>query len=509
MYKYGGCCLALVLLVSPIRSAAPPRVVHETWDAAFLDGHKAGYFHVIVQELERDGQKFFSTTLTMDLTVRRFEQTANLRQETGNIETPEGKVVGVSMKQFLARQQTMVLTGIVKGDQLQVKVAGKTPLEKAIRWNDKVIGLYAQEKQFAQRKLKPGDSFTYMSYEPAINSVITVNVTAKAEEEVEVLQTKKRLLRVEGVPEKIVLQGGGGVQLPKMIWWLDSEYRPVRSQTDLQMLGQIVLYRTTREVALARGAVPAKLTDIGVTQSIFLNRRIPRPHDVDAIVYRIALPGDDEPATAFAQDARQEIKGIKDKQLELHVQAVRAPRPVEKPDAKAPDEFLKSNYFINSADARVQELARKAVGKESDPWKQAQLIERWVHTNMKAMNFSEAMATADHVARSLEGDCTEFAMLMAAMCRAVGVPSRVAIGLVYAELPRGPALAYHMWTEVWVRGQWIALDATLGRGAVGAAHIKIADHSWHDTQTMVPVWPIMRVMQGKPAIEVLRVNGKE
>src|SRR5205814_9798547 len=84
------------------------------------------------------------------------------------------------------------------------------------------------------------------------------------------------------------------------------------------------------------------------------------------------------------------------------------------------DEFLKSCYFINCDDARVRQLTRQAIGQEKDAWNKAVRIERWVHDNMKIQNFTEALATADEVARTLEGDCTEFSMLCAAMCRAAG-----------------------------------------------------------------------------------------
>lgn len=92
---------------------------------------------------------------------------------------------------------------------------------------------------------------------------------------------------------------------------------------------------------------------------------------------------------------------------------------------KAPTEFTQSSYFIASADERVKQHARNAVGNEKDLWKKAVLIEKWVHEHMQVKN-TEALATADQVARTLEGDCTEFAMLTAAMCRAEGVPSRTA-----------------------------------------------------------------------------------
>ena len=77
-----------------------------------------------------------------------------------------------------------------------------------------------------------------------------------------------------------------------------------------------------------------------------------------------------------------------------------------------------------------------------------------------------------------------------------------------AEINRarhGPEMGFHMWTEVWIKGQWLALDSTLGRGSIGAAHIKISDHSWHDMHSLKPLLPVHRVL-GKMTIEVLNVE---
>ena len=38
----------------------------------------------------------------------------------------------------------------------------------------------------------------------------------------------------------------------------------------------------------------------------------------------------------------------------------------------------------------------------------------------------------------------------------------------------------HMWTEAWMDGQWIPLDATLSRGGTGAAHLKMSGGSLAD-----------------------------
>jgi hypothetical protein len=49
------------------------------------------------------------------------------------------------------------------------------------------------------------------------------------------------------------------------------------------------------------------------------------------------------------------------------------------------------------------------------------------------------------------------------------------------------------------------MDATLGEGLVGPGHLKIADHNWHDQQTLAPLLPVIRVM-GKVKIKVIEAK---
>jgi len=120
---------------------------------------------------------------------------------------------------------------------------------------------------------------------------------------------------------------------------------------------------------------------------------------------------------------------------------------------------------------------------------------------------SVGFATAAQIAKDLQGDCRQHAMLMAAMCRAAGIPSRTALGLVYVEdsKTRTPQLGFHMWAEVYVQNAWVGMDATLGEGLVGPGHLKIADHNWHDQQTLAPLLPVIRVM-GKVKIKVIEAK---
>lgn len=506
--------VALVVWAGLLGAAdSPPKLIKEQWDAAYLDGARAGYFHTSVHEVERNGQKLLRTTLELNLTVKRFKALVNLRMESGTEETAEGKVKGVFMRQFFDKGQQLSLIGAVVGEQLHVQVDNGR-IDKKIRWNDQVIGLQKQERYFADNKAKPGDRFTYLSYEPQLNTVVTIRAVVKGEEDVDVLRVpstggkqvervKERLLRVEATPDKVEVPEAS-VQLPGMVTWLDRDLLPVRTQMDMPPLGQITFYRTTREVATGQDGPIAMTTDFGRATLIPLNRPIARPHDTKSAVYKITVKGDDQVATAFAQDERQQIKNVSGQTLELHVKALRAPQAIANP-GEPREEYLQSCYFLKSDDPRIKEIARQAVADETDPWRKAQRIERWVHGRMTVDN-SVAFAPADQVARDLRGDCRQHAMLTAALCRAAGVPSRTAVGLVYvSDRQKGPVLGFHMWAEVWVKGQWLAIDATLGQGSVGAAHVKISDHSWHKTESLTPLLPVARVL-GKMTVEVMEAN---
>ena len=68
------------------------------------------------------------------------------------------------------------------------------------------------------------------------------------------------------------------------------------------------------------------------------------------------------------------------------------------------------------------------------------------------------------------------AVLTAAMCRAVGIPARVVSGLIYTENLSGQKDVFggHAWTEAYVGGVWIGLDATRSPQGYGAGHIILA-----------------------------------
>ena len=516
MKRYFMCCGVALLLTTPLyaeqQTATAPKIVLDVWDAVYLDGAKTGYQRTTVEERQRDGQKIFHTTRDMRLTLKRYDSVITQRLAQSTDETADGKVLGLSMTIYLDKDRKIEQSGRVEDGKLIVRTP-TDPDGKAVPWKDGIVGYYAQERLFQDRKVKEGDRFRFLDYPLPLLTAVPMQVVVKGTEEKELLTAKKdgdekatsvrkRLLRVEVIPDKVTI-GKSTTPLPRLTIWLDDKWRAVRQESKTP-LGRMTLYRTARALAEKEGAAPALMADFGLNSRIRLNRAIDHPYDAQEIVYRITVRDDDDPTTTFARDSRQTVENVHGNTFDLRIRAVRKPGEGEKA-GKVEEEFLKSSYFLDSGNERVREQATQIVGEETDPWRKAQRIEKWVNEHMNGatdINF----APASQVLRDLRGDCRQHAMLMAALCRAAGVPARTAVGLVYSnERDLGPVLVFHMWTEVRIKGQWLMLDAVIGKGSVGAAHLKIADHSWQDIQTLAPLLPVTRVT-GKVSIEVVEVK---
>lgn len=483
-------------LVGSVQADSSGEVVEEIWESAAIDGVRVGFLHTTVRRLDTEFGKRLRAAAALELTFKRNNALLRLRRESGTEETNDGKVVGVFMRQGQEGGRELVLSGTMEDGRMHVRIDNGR-IDRRLRWSEDIVGLYGLEHSFAQRKPKEGERWKLKRYDPTYNAVVTLQVAVKEREEIGG-SPRGKLLRVELTAEPLEAPGIK-VQPPPEVWWLDEKFVPVRRQMELEGLGKLILTRTTRQAATTP-TTGGRTLDIGLRSLLPLNRTLDRPYATRAVVYRLTLRGDRDPASALVHDAHQEIRAVRGDTFELLVHPVR--RPERRPNAAAaPKEYLESCHFIDSADARVKELARRAVGDERDAWGKAKRIESWVKQNMRVDQTVE-LGPASVVARQLRGDCRQFALLTAALCRAEGIPSRTAIGLLYVEKGRRPMMGFHMWTEVCIDGQWVGLDATLGLGGVSGGHVKISEHSWHDTSSLTPLLPVSRVL-GKMTIAVV------
>jgi transglutaminase-like putative cysteine protease len=139
---------------------------------------------------------------------------------------------------------------------------------------------------------------------------------------------------------------------------------------------------------------------------------------------------------------------------------------------------IKPSRFLQSDDPKIIELAKRAVGNSKDAAEAARKIESFVADYVEDRSLSVGYASASEVAVSKKGDCTEFAVLSAAMCRAAGIPAKVVMGVAYVDDFAGRSgFGGHAWTQVYIGGKWVGLDSTFkasGHKGFDAGHIAFA-----------------------------------
>jgi len=145
-------------------------------------------------------------------------------------------------------------------------------------------------------------------------------------------------------------------------------------------------------------------------------------------------------------------------------------------------EATRPTRFLQSDNAKIINLARRAVGDTKNAAEAVKRIESFVADYIEDKNLSIGYASAVEVADSKQGDCTEHAVLTAALCRAVGIPAQVVTGIAYVKEFAGVKDTFggHAWVQAYIggdNGKWVGLDAAFkgtGRGGYDPGHIALA-----------------------------------
>ncbi|MDA1232081.1 MAG: transglutaminase-like domain-containing protein, partial [Planctomycetota bacterium] len=174
------------------------------------------------------------------------------------------------------------------------------------------------------------------------------------------------------------------------------------------------------------------------------------------------------------------------------------PRNRTRPNKKYTDR----SHWLDTRDDNVRRLAVMGGGAASEPKEKCKRLASYINSHMRLAAFSTSLQPASEVAKSKQGDCTEYAVLLAAVMRSEGIPARVAVGFAY--VPNPASFAPHMWTEAWINGQWIPFDATLGGEVNPMTRLKVSDSALSDdvTNGTLLFIPLLNFL-GRATLEIL------
>ena len=268
--------------------------------------------------------------------------------------------------------------------------------------------------------------------------------------------------RYDSIPAWKIAEIYGGVQVES---WVDEDGRILRASSALGF----TMEKTEYELARQAQEDASGLASLAIDEDVILSTAIRSNVDLGAVeeheVLRFRLTGV-ELSGFQLEGGRQTLSGDT---LTVRRENWDALDPGFSLPYKRMDfrETLEAQPLIQSDDPRIQDEARRAVGRWLRNPKEAagRLTTRVDRMLSKSVTFS--IPSALQVLDSRQGDCNEHTVLYVAMARALGLPARTAVGLVYLD----GSFFYHAWPEVWL-GEWVAVDPTFGQYPADASHIR-------------------------------------
>jgi hypothetical protein len=279
--------------------------------------------------------------------------------------------------------------------------------------------------------------------------------------------------------------------------WITDTGEVVREESPLGLI-------TVRESAeSARAMAVSRRMQVDLLQAAAVAPRMKTPiaEPRDVRLMRIRLGGADVSSLDLDGGA-QRLRG---NVLELRDPQALTPGPAD-PDASR---YLAAEAFLESDAPEIVAEARKAVIGVTGTRARAEKLTRYVNALLDKKP-TVSLPSAREVLRTKVGDCNEHTALYVAMARALGIPARIAVGLVYIH----GAFYYHAWPEVYLAegsgfrvpgsggpesGLWLPVDPTLNQFPADATHLRLARGGLDKQAVILP-------LMGRLTMDVLDVE---
>ncbi|MEI7474261.1 MAG: transglutaminase domain-containing protein [bacterium] len=243
-------------------------------------------------------------------------------------------------------------------------------------------------------------------------------------------------------------------------------------------IGKLVKSTTSAldmELVAENSSEPVQNNNLDIIKATLIssNEKFEQTNNLQQVNYKIDF-ADDSLKSKFPEDDRQSIIENIDNTLFVKIKDEAVDNSTLPPINKEEiSEFLKSGDVI-SFDETMKKTAAQVIAGETNPYVSAKKLEKWVNAYITNKDYSTAFSGSSEVFKSKQGDCTEHSVLLASMLRAVGIPSKVAVGLFYTNTPES-SFAYHMWTKAYIANKWVNLDASFIDSTFSPLHIELAE----------------------------------
>ncbi|MGQ9609282.1 MAG: transglutaminase domain-containing protein [bacterium] len=441
-------------IAEEVKSIWMKELPYESWMNAMLMGVKVGNLYMHVDRTTYKGESVLRINSIMHTEIKRF-----------GISIKNSKTKMFYLKDdltpmyFLSKSdetgQEKIVEGIITNGNIKIKTTleGKTT-EKQQTIPPNTFFAEAIEEITVRKGLKPGNKFSLNVFSLDFFDIMKVDVYVGNKENI---TYKGKNVEVFAVDYTMNIMGGITTRE-----WITSEGEVYKME--MAKLGMSFV-KVEKDEAMG---------DVGQLDLI-LKTKIElvgeRPSSgIKNFKVKVSIPEGNIRST-FVNNSRQKILPNSDPSqgiIELTVKDIDENSALRRPiTRKELAQYLAPSIYVQSDDPEIINKAQEIAGSETNSWKAAVKICKWVNESIKDKNYKVGFGTAKQTLKELQGDCSEHTVLFIGLARALGIPSRICTGIVFHR----DAFYYHFWPEVYI-GKWISMEPTLGQMQADATHIQ-------------------------------------
>ncbi|MGB6042476.1 MAG: hypothetical protein WBF93_04885, partial [Pirellulales bacterium] len=285
---------------APTKELKAAELLSDFWEVITMQGVRVGFGNTRSVAIRENGRDLVKTDSVMNMKVKRLGKSITMKVNLQSVEGRDGQLVRMKTEMLMG-PTPMTTTGRVKGDELELEIntLGKSTTT-TLPWSEKYRGIFAMERSLKEKPMKPGERRTFKALAPIFNQIAEIEVTADDYEETELLDGKRRLLKINSVAKL------GIIDLTSEVW-VDEDGQPLKTFEPMMKQGT---YRTSRQIALQD--VEAFEPDL-IVSTLIQVKGLSDIDNIETVRYRVTLDSD-EPAEVFPNSQAQSVQKTVDQQ---------------------------------------------------------------------------------------------------------------------------------------------------------------------------------------------------
>ena len=473
----------------------------EIWEVQYIGNNPIGYMHRKVTvskssefesrfEIEAEGRT--TVSLKGEPLIQRL-QINTIETDTGALRRIEGLIeIGDNKQTFEGNVNSIVGKLTLKG----IRNGQATP-ELTIDWKPDYRGPFAIDQSMLRQPLLPKETRKLKYFDPILGKIVEGKLKAADD-------FYKTPTMFVGSRDLLEVSNIGTVDNDTMqaLLWVDEKgegYKSMMQSADIRSFRTEPIVAQILSSVFDLRAISSKTIKLsGAVEQLMSNGS-----NLDSQSFRIKN-SKHAPFKLFSDRTNQRKKSQNAIAVDITVFRVGLnPDEMDGVELKTDndDSSQVDTDFIPSKSPIIQEFARALVASESkldegnvSILEKVKVCREELFKRIELKEFDNQIGSVLETTKSKKADCVEHALLFASVCRAMNIPTRIALGMIFNRNKEEPEMKFHAWIEFHDGERWVPSDSSDQSFPTSIDRIKVLESNFTDPNPYLDILKVHQIM---------------